>query len=151
MMLGTETQLLILNEIKRINKISDGEKRLQEFISVKQMIVASINDDLDELFSGINLVSNKTEQKEKDVVEKKVVQLSIAYSEEMQEAIDFDKLCQSVSEQVNELYWYDRQVLQLYIKLGNYRAVEKETGIPFSSIYKTVQKAIKQIKDKVVI
>lgn len=150
-MLGTETQLLILNEIKRINKISDGGKRLQEFIAVKQMIVASINDDLDELFSGVNLAPVKTEQKDKEVVEKKVVQLSIAYSEELQEAIDFDNLCQSVNIQLDGLYWYDKQILQLYIKLGNYRAVEKETGIPFSSVYKTVQKAIKQIKEKVAI
>lgn len=150
-MLGTETQLLILGEIKRINKISDGEKRLQEFIAVKQMIVASINDDLDELFSGVNLAPAKTEQKDKEVVEKKVVQLSIAYSEDIQEAIDFDKLCQSVCEQLDGLYWYDKQILQLYIKLGNYRAVEKATGIPFSSIYKTVQKAIKQIKEKVAV
>jgi hypothetical protein len=33
-----------------------------------------------------------------------------------------------------ELYWYDRELFELYVKLGSYRAVSKETGIPLRSI-----------------
>lgn len=49
---------------------------------------------------------------------------------------------------IPKLYWYDRQIVELYLELGNYRAIEKETGIPWESCYKTVQKAIKQIRNE---
>jgi hypothetical protein len=50
---------------------------------------------------------------------------------------------------IENLYWYDREIIKLYGKLGTYRAVEAETGIPFESIYKTVQRACKAIRKKV--
>jgi hypothetical protein len=49
---------------------------------------------------------------------------------------------------IPKLYWYDREIVELYLKLGNYRAIEVETGIPWESCYKTVQKAIKQIRSE---
>lgn len=51
--------------------------------------------------------------------------------------------------EIESLYWYDREIVKLYVKLGTYRAVEEETGIPFESIYKTVQKSCKQIRAKI--
>lgn len=51
---------------------------------------------------------------------------------------------------VDDLYWYDQQIVKLYMRLGNFRAIEKETGIPWESCYKTFKKACKQIKDKVI-
>lgn len=50
---------------------------------------------------------------------------------------------------VEELYWYDQQIVKLYMKLGNFRAIEKETGIPWESAYKTFKRACNQIKEKV--
>lgn len=50
---------------------------------------------------------------------------------------------------------YDKEIVKLYLKLGNYRAIEKETsvngvpGIPWESCYCTVQKVIKQIREHV--
>jgi len=60
------------------------------------------------------------------------------------------ELLQDISvKEIDSLYWYDAELLKLYMKLGTYRAIEKETGIPFESVYKTVRKSINQIKCKV--
>lgn len=68
-----------------------------------------------------------------------------------------DRLQKELSEDrameiIKNLYWYERTIVELYIKLGNYRAIEKETaigdkpGIPWESCYSTVQKVIKKIR-----
>lgn len=49
---------------------------------------------------------------------------------------------------IEGLYWYDAMILKLYLVYGDYRSVAKETRIPFTSIYCTAQKAIKEIKEK---
>lgn len=58
------------------------------------------------------------------------------------------KECLALDE-IDNLFWYDRDITKLYLKLGTYRKVEEETGIPFESIYKTVQKVCKELKKKV--
>lgn len=58
-------------------------------------------------------------------------------------------LMDQVIDEVDGLYWYNRQILELYMEHGNYRAIEKETRIPYSSAYKTVQSSFKQIKEKI--
>lgn len=50
---------------------------------------------------------------------------------------------------ITGLYWYDAEIVRLFLEYGNYRAVAKETRIPFTSIYYTIQKAAKDIKQKV--
>lgn len=50
---------------------------------------------------------------------------------------------------IDNLYWYDKEMLMLYLKHGNYRAIEKETGIPWESAYKSIQKSCKEIRLKV--
>lgn len=47
---------------------------------------------------------------------------------------------------IETLYWYDQQLIRMYCRLGNYRAIEAETGIPWESAYKTIQKALKQLR-----
>lgn len=59
-----------------------------------------------------------------------------------------DKEDQALSE-IDNLYWYDKTVLELYMKHGNYRAIEQVTQIPYSSTYKTIRKSIKEIQQKV--
>ncbi len=63
---------------------------------------------------------------------------------EVQEAIEDFTI-----EQINSLYWYDQELVRLYMKLGNFRALEKDTGIPFISCYKNVKKSIALLKSKV--
>lgn len=44
------------------------------------------------------------------------------------------------------LYWYNAGILKLYINHGNYRAIENETGIPFTSCYKNIKKTFSELK-----
>ncbi len=52
-----------------------------------------------------------------------------------------EKLEDLALDQINSLYWYDQEIVKLYMKLGSYRAIEAETGIPWESCYKTVKRA----------
>lgn len=52
-------------------------------------------------------------------------------------------------EEVDRLHWYSKGLIELYLKYGNFRAIERETGIPFGSCYKTIKKSLDQIKLKV--
>jgi hypothetical protein len=52
-------------------------------------------------------------------------------------------------EEVDRLHWYNKGLIALYIKHGNFRAIETETGIPFGSCYKTIKKSLNQIKETV--
>ena len=51
--------------------------------------------------------------------------------------------------EVDNLYWYNKEMVRLYLQHGNYRAIEKVTRIPYSSAYKTIQKSFQEIKQKV--
>lgn len=55
---------------------------------------------------------------------------------------------QAMSE-IDNLYWYNAGIVKLYMKHGNYRAIEEDTGIPYSSAYKTIQKSFQEIRQKV--
>jgi hypothetical protein len=49
--------------------------------------------------------------------------------------------------QIDKLYWYDKEILKLYIELGSVRKVSVHTGIPHTSIFitiKNIQRCIKQ-------
>jgi hypothetical protein len=65
---------------------------------------------------------------------------------------DFDtRLKNELKEQrvisiIENMYWYDREILKLYMEKGDYRAVAKEVNIPWGSIYDTVQMAMNKIK-----
>ena len=43
---------------------------------------------------------------------------------------------------------YEQNIISLYMKLGSYRRIEEQTGIPWESCYKTVRKAITVLKQK---
>lgn len=47
---------------------------------------------------------------------------------------------------MNKLYWYDAKLLELYAEHGTYRKVAEITGIEYSGICKTVQRARKILK-----
>jgi hypothetical protein len=44
--------------------------------------------------------------------------------------------------------WYSNTLLKLYIEVGNYRAIEHATQIPYASCYKSIQKYMTQLKGK---
>lgn len=47
---------------------------------------------------------------------------------------------------IEGLYWYDRELVKLYVQLGTYRAIEEATQIPWRSCYDTIQAAISKIR-----
>lgn len=51
--------------------------------------------------------------------------------------------------EVDNLYWYNKEMVRLYLQHGNYRAIEEITRIPYSSAYKTIQRSLQEIKLKV--
>lgn len=51
--------------------------------------------------------------------------------------------------EIENLYWYDAGLMRLYIEHGNFRAIQKATGIPFVSCYKNIQKSISVIRDRI--
>jgi len=44
---------------------------------------------------------------------------------------------------------YDQNIVSLYMKLGSFRLIEEETGIPWESCYKTFNNAMRKIKEHV--
>ena len=48
---------------------------------------------------------------------------------------------------MDELHWYDREVLKLWLEEGSYRKVGKKVDIPYKSIGNTVNKALEQLRD----
>lgn len=52
-------------------------------------------------------------------------------------------------EEIDKLHWYNKGLIELYVKYGNFRAIQKETGIPFGSCYKTIKKSFEQIRQKI--
>lgn len=60
-----------------------------------------------------------------------------------------EEIEEQAMKEIDNLYWYNAGVVKLYMKHGNYRAIEEDTGIPYSSAYKTIQKSFKEIRQKV--
>lgn len=48
---------------------------------------------------------------------------------------------------MEELHWYEREVLKLWLEEGSYRKVAKKVDIPYKSIGNTVNKAIETLRD----
>ncbi len=51
-------------------------------------------------------------------------------------------------DEINRLYWYDAEMIRLYLKLGSFRAIEEHTGIPFISCYKNIKKSLVILKKR---
>lgn len=50
--------------------------------------------------------------------------------------------------EIENLHWYSATLVKLYLKKGNYRALQEATNIPYISCYKTIQKSFKELKTK---
>ena len=146
-MISIDAKMLISSKINAINKITDAQKQLDEFIFTKNRIQDSINDELDDLFAKVMLISRKKENKK--ALFKKIDQMTFFFHNEDEAAFNKELLLQYVEDKVNDLYWFDQEIIKLYIKHGNYRAIQKETGIPWISTYKTIQKAFEQIRKEI--
>ena len=50
------------------------------------------------------------------------------------------EVADGISKIVEGLYWYDQEILKMYVDLGSVRKVSKQTGIPHTSIFITIKK-----------
>jgi len=63
--------------------------------------------------------------------------------------IEFETNCKIVKEKLETLFWYDKGIFELYLKLGSLRKVEKETGIKYGAIHQTVNKVKRQLNESI--
>ena len=77
------------------------------------------------------------------------IDLQLTQEEDHEEREAREEVEDRALQEIDNLYWYNKGIIKLYMKHGNYRAIEKDTRIPYSSAYKTVQKSIEIIKEKV--
>lgn len=77
-------------------------------------------------------------------------EIEIAIEEYDKEAdLEYYKTCKTIKEKLNTLFWYDKGIFELYLKLGSLRKVEKETGIKYGAIHQTVNKVKRQLNESV--
>ena len=50
--------------------------------------------------------------------------------------------------EIDNLDWYEAEMVKLYLDKGNYRDMQKATRIPYVSCFNTVKTAVKKIKQK---
>ena len=99
----------------------------------------------------INLIQSKTSQFYKQY-RQQVAEITdrLAYEEtDFEERATREAIEDKAMKEIDNLYWYNSGIVKLYMKHGNYRAIEEDTGIPYSSAYKTIKKSFEQIKQKV--
>ena len=57
-----------------------------------------------------------------------------------------EELQQVAISEIQNLYWYDKELLLTYLRLGSYRAISEYTGIPVTSVYNSIKKSMKAMK-----
>lgn len=65
---------------------------------------------------------------------------------EEQDIDDSQRTIDIIQNKIKDLYWYDREILKMYIELGSVRKVSAQTGIPHTSIFITIKNIRKCIK-----
>jgi hypothetical protein len=66
----------------------------------------------------------------------------------MDERLIREELEDYTIEQIDSLYWYDAEMIKMYLKHGTYRAIMAETNIPYISCYKNIQKSLETLRQK---
>jgi len=75
----------------------------------------------------------------------------VKFIREEVEEFDDQPLINSIQKKIEQLYWYDKEVLKMYIELGSVRKVSAITGIPHTSIFITIKNIRKCIKQSLVL
>lgn len=78
----------------------------------------------------------------------------VSNKQQTNESSDERRIREQVEElalsEIDKLYWYDAEMIRLYLKLGSFRAIQEHTGIPFISCYKNIQKSLATLKKKAI-
>lgn len=99
----------------------------------------------------LNLIQSKTSKFYKQY-RQQLAQLHDRFAYEaadLEEREQREQVEDKAMSEIDNLYWYNKEMVKLYIEHGNYRAIEEITRIPYSSAYKTIQKSFQEIKQKV--
>jgi len=72
------------------------------------------------------------------------------FVKEEEEIDNSQAVADSISKIIETLYWYDQEILRMYVELGSVRKVSKQTGIPHTSIFITIKNIRKCIKQQLV-
>jgi hypothetical protein len=67
---------------------------------------------------------------------------------EIEGQIDAAINLEKIQKELDEMYWYDRELFKIYLSEGSLRKSEQATGIPYVSIKVTVDKVRKKLKKK---
>ena len=71
------------------------------------------------------------------------------FIKEEEEIDNSEKTIALIETSIKDLYWYDREILMMYIDLGSVRKVSARTGIPHTSIFITIKNIRKCIKKSI--
>ena len=74
----------------------------------------------------------------------------VKFIKEEEQIDNSQELADGISKIIKGLYWYDQEILKMYIELGSVRKVSKQTGIPHTSVFITIKKIRKCIKQQLV-
>jgi DNA-directed RNA polymerase specialized sigma24 family protein len=67
---------------------------------------------------------------------------------DLESDIDFETKTTHIKEKLNEIFWYDKKIFELYLEFGSLRKVAAQTGIKYGAIYQTVNKVKRIIKNE---
>lgn len=68
--------------------------------------------------------------------------------DDIEERMMREELEDATLDQINQLYWYDAELVRIFMRVGTFRAVGQDIGIPWQTCYKTIKKALKILKGK---
>lgn len=80
---------------------------------------------------------------------------AILYSNAMYDLQDetpyqiIEQKIQSVENSIEQLRYFEREILKLYLRLGTYKKVSQDTGIPIRTVANGVKNAILNVKSKI--
>ena len=66
-----------------------------------------------------------------------------------EEWVKRESMMQTAEDQLDQLKYFEREILKLYLSLGTYKKVSNETGIPIRSVAFGVKNAINNIKSNI--
>lgn len=128
--------ILILLEIDESKLIEIYSKRALNFFTARII--------MNQFFSTTSPFYKKYRQEMSEINDR------FAYEEmDMEDRATREEMEDRAMKEIDNLYWYNSGIVKLYMKHGNYRAIQEDTGIPYSSAYKTIQKSFQEIKQKV--
>jgi DNA-directed RNA polymerase specialized sigma24 family protein len=61
---------------------------------------------------------------------------------------EFEQTLDRVTAKLNNLFWYDKKIFELYMEFGSLRKVAAKTGIKYGAIHQTVQKVKQTIRNE---